>query len=415
MSKSKKTVFLIMIVALSVAVSGCLQVEMGLKINEDNSGQMNVLSAFNVDIMGEEMEETPFEAEEIIEAGFDYEEKAVEYMYNDMKFKGSEVSVFFDDFDEFIKSGTLSDDGDNVISTLPNGNKQLKLEFEQDESLEQGTPEEDEEMMETLMALGLRYNFSVDIPFEVVNHNATSVEGTKYVWNLLDQMAKEETFYLILEYKDGSPPVEEPEGDDIPFGQLVAKEKRAKVEEKIEGAKKDKDFHGNVLKNLGIMKGTNNGLELDKGLTRAEGAVMYARLLGLEEDIANFSMENPSYDAGFKDVPQWVKPTVNYLYAKGLIKGMSEDNYGSQEMMTENQYSTLVMRALGYEDDVDFEWSTANVTIVQTGMFELDDVEPEEMLGKNFNRRSMAYISYNALFAEKKTDGTMLIDQLIEE
>jgi hypothetical protein len=82
--------------------------------------------------------------------------------------------------------------------------------------------------------------------------------------------------------------------------------------------------------------------------------------------------------------------------------------------MKETEYATLVLRALGYKDGEDFEWNTANVRAEELGLFSEDAVEPSVMLGGEFNRRKMAYISYNALFSVD-ADGIELIERLEEE
>ncbi len=104
------------------------------------------------------------------------------------------------------------------------------------------------------------------------------------------------------------------------------------------------------LASLGYLKGTDDGLELERNLTRAEGAIMYSRLLGLEEEAQVFASENPNYESGFTDVPEWAEDTLNYLHHLDLVNGISETLYGSNAPMTEAQYTTLVLRALGYSD-----------------------------------------------------------------
>lgn len=47
-------------------------------------------------------------------------------------------------------------------------------------------------------------------------------------------------------------------------------------------------------------------------------------------------------------MPDWAKSTIDYLHANNLVNSISKTKYGSNEIMTLNEYSTLILRALGY-------------------------------------------------------------------
>jgi len=142
---------------------------------------------------------------------------------------------------------------------------------------------------------------------------------------------------------------------------------------------------------------------------------MYSRLLKLEDEIAKFEKENPDYKTGFTDAPNRAKPAVNYLHYRKLVNGVSHDKYGSGNLMTEAQYATLVLRALGYDDsEGDFVWNKANEKLKEIGLYNGDTADPDTMLSGSFTRRGMAYISFNALFFPNKTTGEVLIDKFLE-
>lgn len=82
--------------------------------------------------------------------------------------------------------------------------------------------------------------------------------------------------------------------------------------------------------------------------------------------------------------------------------------------MTEVQFITLVLRALGYDDsNTDFNWATANKKAIEIGLYDEDIVKHTDVLNKEFNRNGMSYISYNALFFKNIKTGEFLIDKLI--
>ena len=126
----------------------------------------------------------------------------------------------------------------------------------------------------------------------------------------------------------------------------------------------DSTFEAQALNNLGLFQGGDSGYELDRPPTRAEAAVMLVRLLGKEDQAIKEKQAHP-----FKDVPQWSSPYVSYMYNNNLTKGISKMEFGSNDMVDSRQYVTFLLRALGYSDknnkdfsyesSLDFAWKWA--------------------------------------------------------
>lgn len=95
------------------------------------------------------------------------------------------------------------------------------------------------------------------------------------------------------------------------------------------------------LQSLRLFAGTDKGYDLYRSATRAEGAVMLVRLLGLRNEAASFAAAPP-----FSDVPAWAAGSVALLWQKGLTTGVSTDRYGSSEPLTGRQYCAFLLRAL---------------------------------------------------------------------
>jgi len=429
----RKISLVAMMVALIMVLTGCIQMEVGVELNKDGSGGMEILMAQNTDLLEEELDPEA-EAETDSLTFFQDEDfkgmegvttttEAVEYMDKGYNFAGEKAIIEIEDMEDFIaqmneKEGEI---GLRLVD-LDNGNKRFEMTVELgDETLDgQETTQDDAQVWAMLEATGMKILYSITTDYEVVSHNAHIVDGDKYSLDLLRLSRELENtdldsmiFFVEIETETTTEPEEEVEQDDE-----ESKGSREEVENRLKAAiqldRNHQDFYGEALKELGILKGTEKGLELDKELTRAEGAVMYSRLLGLEEEIELFASENPDYTTDFTDVPDWVKPTINYLHSKGYVNGISTTEYGSGNFMKETEYATLVLRALGYKDGEDFEWNTANVRAEELGLFAKDAVQPSVMLGGEFNRRKMAYISYNALFSVD-ADGIELIERLEEE
>lgn len=429
----RKISLVAMMVALIMVLTGCIQMEVGVELNKDGSGGMEILMAQNTDLLEEELDpeaeaETDsltFFQDEDFEGmeGVTTTTEAVEYMDKGYNFAGEKAIIEIEDMESFIAQMNEKEGEDGIrLVDLENGNKRFEMTVELgDETLDgQETTQDDAQVWAMLEATGMKILYSITTDYEVVSHNAHIVDGDKYSLDLLRLSRELENtdqdsmiFFVEIETESTTEPEEEVEQDDE-----ESKGSREEVENRLKAAiqldRNHQDFYGEALKELGILKGTEKGLELDKELTRAEGAVMYSRLLGLEEEIELFASENPDYTTDFTDVPDWVKPTINYLHSKGYVNGISTTEYGSGNFMKETEYATLVLRALGYKDGEDFEWNTANVRAEELGLFSEDAVEPSVMLGGEFNRRKMAYISYNALFSVD-ADGIELIERLEEE
>jgi hypothetical protein len=429
----RKISLVAMMVALIMVLTGCIQMEVGVELNKDGSGGMEILMAQNTDLLEEELDpeaeaETDsltFFQDEDFEGmeGVTTTTEAVEYMDKGYNFAGEKAIIEIEDMESFIAQMNEKEGEDGIrLVDLENGNKRFEMTVELgDETLDgQETTQDDAQVWAMLEATGMKILYSITTDYEVVSHNAHIVDGDKYSLDLLRLSRELENtdldsmiFFVEIETETTTEPEEEVEQDDE-----ESKGSREEVENRLKAAiqldRNHQDFYGEALKELGILKGTEKGLELDKELTRAEGAVMYSRLLGLEEEIELFASENPDYTTDFTDVPDWVKPTINYLHSKGYVNGISTTEYGSGNFMKETEYATLVLRALGYKDGEDFEWNTANVRAEELGLFSEDAVKPSVMLGGEFNRRKMAYISYNALFSVD-ADGIELIERLEEE
>ena len=91
--------------------------------------------------------------------------------------------------------------------------------------------------------------------------------------------------------------------------------------------------------------------DLERETTRYEMIHMLVRLLG-KEDVAKAG----NWKIPFDDVADWAKPYIGYAYANGLIAGTSPKSYSGERGATPAEYITMLLRALGYEEGMDFLW-----------------------------------------------------------
>ena len=140
---------------------------------------------------------------------------------------------------------------------------------------------------------------------------------------------------------------------------------------------------------------------LDDVPTRHEAVTMLVRLLGKEDEAKAGKWETP-----FTDVDDWAKPYVGYAYANGLTTGTSATTFGGKAVITDTQYITFVLRAMGYTSGVDFQWNKA---------WELSDklgITHGEYPAKTFLRGGIALISFSALDAKLKNSEDTLRSSL---
>lgn len=176
---------------------------------------------------------------------------------------------------------------------------------------------------------------------------------------------------------------------------------------------KDETTEGKIdaLQSLEILHGDGVSLNLDKQLNRAEGAVIYFRLMGLDEKSKIFKKANPNYNTDFKDIPAWAKDNINYLYNQKLAQGITQHSFGASNIMTAEEFTTLILRGLGYSDlEGDFTWDKSLDKALDIGLISISEkiyIENNDI----FTREKMAIITYNSLFQKHKIRETItLID-----
>lgn len=164
------------------------------------------------------------------------------------------------------------------------------------------------------------------------------------------------------------------------------------------------DHCADALNEMGLFRGTQNGYELDRVPTRAEAATMLVRLLGAEDDALELS-----YTAPYTDVADWAKPYVQYLHNAGLTKGTSATTFGYSDKCTEQQYATFLLRALGYTDgeNGDFTYVDALAFAEECGV-----VDFVNGAGPEFLRDNVAAMSFTVLSVAPKSGEADLLTKL---
>ena len=153
------------------------------------------------------------------------------------------------------------------------------------------------------------------------------------------------------------------------------------------------------LDELGLFQGTEQGYELDRTMTRAEGAVMLVRLLGRESE-AKIS----TYQAPFTDVPDLAQPYIGWLYENKLTNGTSKTTYSANQPMRFEQYAWFTGRAAGFTDDD-----------VAAGKTHLSAEAYRREYGNDITRGQAVALSMDALYAQMNGETKTLADHLIAQ
>lgn len=164
----------------------------------------------------------------------------------------------------------------------------------------------------------------------------------------------------------------------------------------------------NELNKLGLFNGVGTytdgtpNYDLDRVPTRNEAITMLVRLLGKEDEAKNGTWNTP-----FTDVVDWAKPYVGYAYANKLTSGTSDTTFGGDVLVSATQYITFVLRALGYDSSIDFQWDKAWVLSDQLGF-----TSGQYGADTTFLRGDVGIVSSNALSAKVKGEDKTLLDTL---
>ena len=164
------------------------------------------------------------------------------------------------------------------------------------------------------------------------------------------------------------------------------------------------------LEEKGILKGSTKGdLMLDKKETRQNMVVMLSRLMAKEEEAKAHGVEE---SAKFEDLTdKYYKPFVAWSVANNYITGKTETKFGSKENVTAQQYSTVLLRALGHFSgkNGEVEHTLSFETAKKLGLLEGTGIKAQT---EEITREQMSTMIYNALGTNMKGSEKTLADHL---
>lgn len=162
-----------------------------------------------------------------------------------------------------------------------------------------------------------------------------------------------------------------------------------------------------ALSQMGLFRGMSNGFNLEGAASRAQGLVMFLRILGLEREAAAYTGTAP-----FQDVPRshWAYQYVAYAYSQGLTAGTSASAFSPESPITCQHYATFLLRALHYGEGDDFSYESAVGDLQKLGLF--TQAEMNSLSAGAFCRYKMVYLSFYGLFGVDQESGRLLVNEL---
>ncbi len=149
-------------------------------------------------------------------------------------------------------------------------------------------------------------------------------------------------------------------------------------------------YCSSLLEGSGTLPDGTPDFDLQKTTTRGEAVIMVLRLSGQEAQAKQAAGTHP-----FTDVASWADSYVSYAYAHGISQGVSGSSFGFSQAVTQEEYLTMLLRAMGYTE---VDWQNPYPVAAQLGLIEGDDY----YRNTTFRRGEMCILSNSILDAAKK-------------
>ena len=163
-------------------------------------------------------------------------------------------------------------------------------------------------------------------------------------------------------------------------------------------------YNGGGLDRIGILKGTENGFELEREVTRAEAITFIKRTLAMDDE--------DSETSPFTDVKgHWAEKTVDLFYEKGYVDGVSETQFAPDRNVTGREFTKILLSAMGYSGI-----TLENALEKGTEYDVLSNNFTKSVVKQNFTllRSDVLRIVHSAL-SSKCADGVMTYEKHIEK
>jgi len=159
-----------------------------------------------------------------------------------------------------------------------------------------------------------------------------------------------------------------------------------------------------TLYDLKLLSGDGSGFHLDQQLKRQDAAAFIVKYLGRNNHV-NFNQRIYSKN-NFSDVEtnDWFAPYVGYLVEQGVISGYADGTFKPSEPVSEKAFLKMVLVAIGYEYEKDFDWNSVYKTAFEAGIVENLSYTVKTEDTYDYKRGQVVEALYNAL--DQRIKGT---------
>ncbi|TCT12942.1 S-layer family protein [Natranaerovirga pectinivora] len=175
------------------------------------------------------------------------------------------------------------------------------------------------------------------------------------------------------------------------------------------------DEKATVLNQLNILLGDGTGYNLQNQLKRSEAVTFIVGFLNAKGMVEG---NKEDYNkTSFKDVSEntWYAPYVGYCVQQGIIRGFDEHTFAPEGTLTEKAFLTMVLTALGYKIDVDFDWNNVFRFSHITGLVRDSEYLIRVEDNTQFTRGDVVNVLYTALKLEHRQIKEPMFERFIRE
>ncbi len=168
-----------------------------------------------------------------------------------------------------------------------------------------------------------------------------------------------------------------------------------------------------TLNKISLLQGNGSDYNLGGQILRSEASTFIVRLLGKED----YVLENKSkFKATYKDVKgnEWFVPYIAYCTEQGIIKGFPDGKFAPGQNISEKAFLKMVLCAMGYVYDVDFNWSNVYSKAYDVGLVTEENYLTKTADNNKYTRGSVVSALYNSLNKKMNNKNISVINYLIE-
>jgi len=169
-----------------------------------------------------------------------------------------------------------------------------------------------------------------------------------------------------------------------------------------------------VLHSVNLLKGDGDGFNLGGQLKRSEAATFIVKILGKENTVTKNKIKYISN--AFEDVPSdaWYAPFVGYCHINGIVSGFEDGTFRPDDYVSEKAFLTMLLGAMGYQADVDFDWDTVLSKAYDAGLSNDISYAVRTEDNTSYIRGNVVHAMYNALSKPLNGQSKTLIERLVD-